>query len=89
MYDAEQVGSYAHVLGCVENDVNSQLTKVLSVGGSAAKPTLAIEFRNSFNVAQVLRSLSLPPPPPSLSLSVGLPLFLSLFLSPSLSILSF
>ncbi len=46
------VGSYAHVLGCVEKDVNSQLTKVLSVGGSTTKPTLAIEFRNSFTVAQ-------------------------------------
>jgi hypothetical protein len=40
------------VLGCVEKDVNSQLTKVLSIGGSASKPTLAIEFRNSFTVAQ-------------------------------------
>ena len=46
------VGAYAHVLGCVEKDVNSQLTKVLSVGGSASAPTLAIEFRNSFTVAQ-------------------------------------
>ena len=46
------VGAYAHVLGCIENDVNSQLTKVVGVGGSAHQPTLNIFFRNSFNVNQ-------------------------------------
>ena len=46
------VGAYAHVLGCVEKDVNSQLTKVLSAGGTASKPTLGIEFRNSFTLYQ-------------------------------------
>ena len=46
------VGAYAHVLGCVENDVNSQLTKVVGIGGSSEQPTLDIFFRNSFNVNQ-------------------------------------
>ena len=48
------IGAYAHVLGCVENDVNSQLTKVLSVGGTEAEPTLGIEFRNSLYVTPLL-----------------------------------
>ena len=43
---------FAHVLGCVEKDVNSQLTKVLTVGGSAAQPTAGIMFRGSFTVNQ-------------------------------------
>ena len=54
------VGSFAHVLGCVEMDVNSQLTKVLSVGGGGGggsdkdnnNVTLEIEFRNSFTLHQ-------------------------------------
>merc|ERR1711969_538641 len=44
--------AFAHVLGCVEKDVNSQLTKVLTVGGSAAQPTAGIMFRGSFTVNQ-------------------------------------
>ena len=46
------LGAYAHVLGCIENDVNSQLTKVVGIGGSSKHPTLDIFFRNSFNVNQ-------------------------------------
>ena len=48
------VGAYAHVLGCVENDVNSQMTKVITVGtaGTSAEPLLNIYFRNSFNTHQ-------------------------------------
>ena len=44
--------AYVHVLGCVEKDVNSQLTRVLSVGGSASQPTATINFRNAFTVSQ-------------------------------------
>lgn len=50
---AELVGAYANVLGCVESDVNSQLTKVLAVNSTnASRPTVAVLFRNSFNVGQ-------------------------------------
>jgi hypothetical protein len=46
-------GAYAHVLGCVENDVNSQLTKIMSVDASnPAQPLVSIYFRNSFNIKQ-------------------------------------
>ena len=41
-----------HVLGCVERDVNSQLTKVLSIGGNATEPTASIMFRNGFRTNQ-------------------------------------
>jgi hypothetical protein len=48
-----RLGAYANVLGCVENDVNSQLTQVLAVNTTnASRPTLDILFRNSFNVHQ-------------------------------------
>eukprot|EP01052_Picozoa_sp_SAG31_P014732 SAG31_NODE_925_length_10954_cov_3.051589_8_plen_1371_part_00 len=43
---------FVHVLGCVERDVNSQLTKVLSIGGNATEPTANIEFRNEFSTNQ-------------------------------------
>ena len=44
--------AYAHVYGCVERDVNSQLTRVLGVGGSTTKPRLEILFRNTFAINQ-------------------------------------
>ena len=39
---------FLHVLGCIERDVNSQLTKILSIGGNGTEPTAGINFRNSF-----------------------------------------
>ena len=45
--------SFAHVLGCVEKDVNSQLTRVLATdAGTSEKPLLTIYFRNTFTVNQ-------------------------------------
>ena len=44
--------AFVHVLGCVEKDVNSQLTRVLSVDGTEAQPTAAINFRNAFTPNQ-------------------------------------
>jgi hypothetical protein len=50
---SELVGSYAHVLGCVESDVNSQLTKIISVAdATTTTPLLNIYFRNTFNTNQ-------------------------------------
>jgi len=57
---ASLVGAYAHVLGCVEKDVNSQLTKILAVrhstppaaGAASDGPAVQILFRNTFTVAQ-------------------------------------
>lgn len=52
---SDLVGAYAHVLGCVEKDVNSQLTKILSVNSSDTteqRPLLAILFRNTFTTYQ-------------------------------------
>ena len=46
------VGGYAHILGCVEKDVNSQMTKILSVGGSAQAPLADVLFRGSFTTNQ-------------------------------------
>lgn len=43
---------FVHVLGCVERDVNSQLTKVLSIGGNATQPFARIMFRNEFSTNQ-------------------------------------
>eukprot|EP01052_Picozoa_sp_SAG31_P010196 SAG31_NODE_550_length_14214_cov_3.054269_8_plen_896_part_00 len=43
---------FVHVLGCIEKDVNSQLTRVLSIGGSREEPTAAILFRGTFTVNQ-------------------------------------
>ena len=39
---------YAHILGCVERDVNSQMTRVVSAGGTAEQPTAGVLFRNTF-----------------------------------------
>lgn len=44
--------AFVHVLGCVEKDVNSQLTKVMTIGGTHAKPTAGILFRNTFTTNQ-------------------------------------
>ena len=45
--------AFVDVLGCVERDVNSQLTRVLAVdAASSSKPTLSIYFRNTFQVNQ-------------------------------------
>ena len=43
---------FVHVLGCVEKDVNSQMTRVLSTGGTGAHPTASILFRGTFTVNQ-------------------------------------
>ena len=43
---------FVHVLGCVEKDVNSQMTRVLSTGGTAAHPTATIRFRGTFTTNQ-------------------------------------
>jgi hypothetical protein len=44
---------FVHVLGCVEKDVNSQLTRVLAVeNGASAEPQVQILFRNQFTVNQ-------------------------------------
>ena len=41
--------TYAHVLGCIERDVNSQLTRVLGIrNDNVQEPTVSIMFRNSF-----------------------------------------
>jgi hypothetical protein len=44
--------AFVHVLGCVEKDVNSQMTKILSIGGTSPEPTASIMFRNTFTVNQ-------------------------------------
>ena len=45
--------AFVDVLGCVERDVNSQLTRVLAVDAAwSSTPTLSIYFRNSFQVNQ-------------------------------------
>eukprot|EP00658_Telonema_sp_P-2_P038797 TRINITY_DN27770_c0_g1_i1.p1 TRINITY_DN27770_c0_g1~~TRINITY_DN27770_c0_g1_i1.p1 ORF type:complete len:227 (-),score=40.66 TRINITY_DN27770_c0_g1_i1:95-775(-) len=43
--------TYAHILGCVEKDVNSQLTRVMNVSGTP-EPLCGVLFRNAFTVAQ-------------------------------------
>ena len=44
--------AYAHVLGCIEKDVNSQLTRVLGIHDDASTPSVDIFFRNSFTANQ-------------------------------------
>ena len=41
-----------HVLGCIERDVNSQLTRVMNLNGNVSSPTASIFFRNAFQVNQ-------------------------------------
>ena len=44
--------AYVHVLGCIERDVNSQLTRVMNLNGNISFPTASIFFRNAFQVNQ-------------------------------------
>ena len=46
----ELVGAYAHVLGCVENDVNSQLTKVCACVPIGLLPTRGAAILHAFPV---------------------------------------
>jgi hypothetical protein len=50
---SDLVGGYAHILGCVEKDVNSQMTKILGIKGSSTTHPLAqVMFRGSFTTNQ-------------------------------------
>ena len=48
---SQLVGAYAHVLGCVERDVNSQKTKILAMNTTNLdQPSATVLFRNTFQV---------------------------------------
>ena len=51
--EAAEQGAFVHILGCVERDVNSQLTRVLGVDdGVPSQPKLKVLLRDTFQVNQ-------------------------------------